>query len=68
MSFLRHRRSIIRWVLLGKAERGIARSAPPLIGLMSRNRLFLGELLSSRARLRFTGWLQFPPASRNCKP
>jgi hypothetical protein len=28
---------------------------------MSRNRLFLGRLLSSRARLRFTGQIDFHP-------
>ena len=44
----------------------------PIPGLltvsMSRNRLFLGGLLSSRARLRFTGWPDcYPPAS-GCKP
>ena len=37
---------------------------PPIIVTMSFNRLFLGRLLSSRARLRFTGFgysaTQFP--------
>jgi hypothetical protein len=31
-------------------------SPPAIIVTMSFNRLFLGGLLSSRARLRFTGW------------
>ncbi len=26
---------------------------------MRRNRLFLGGLVSTRARLRFTGWIQY---------
>jgi hypothetical protein len=38
------------------------RPCPRLLTVsMSRNRLFLGGLLSSRARLRFTGRIDFHP-------
>ena len=42
----------------GQRSRPGARS-PLLIGGMSRSRLFLDELISTRARLRFTGWYQY---------
>jgi hypothetical protein len=70
MSFLRHARSIgPMWVLAScKAEpecrlplvgpgvrhKGATEIAPPLIVRDESHRLFLGGLLSSRARLRFT--------------
>jgi hypothetical protein len=51
MSFPRHERSIVRWdnVCAEPVE-----FRTDLTVSMSRSRLFLGELLSSRARLRFT--------------
>ena len=52
MSFPRHERSIVRWGLV--CARNGCRSAQTLTVSMSRSRLFLGGLLSSRARLRFT--------------
>ena len=53
MSFPRHERSIIRW---GSCLGGTAPVPPEALTVwMSRSRLFLGELLSSRAHLRFTG-------------
>ena len=75
MSFLRHARSIgPMWVLAScKAEpecrlplvgpgvrhKGATEIAPPLIVRDESHRLFLGGLLSSRARLRFTGCVHF---------
>jgi hypothetical protein len=45
---------------------------PPIIVTMSFNRLFLGRLLSSRARLRFTGFgysaTQFPVGEIGWEP
>ena len=52
MSFPRHERSIVRWGLV--CARNGCRSAQTLTVSMSRSRLFLSGLLSSRARLRFT--------------
>jgi hypothetical protein len=52
MSFPRHRRSIVRWY--EDFGPGAKRVAAPLTVSMSRSRLFLGGLLSSSARLRFT--------------
>jgi len=75
MSFLRHVRSIgPMWGLASpKAEpayclplvgpgyryKGATEIAPLLIVRDESHRLFLGGLLSSRARLRFTGWVHF---------
>src|SRR5712692_4701802 len=75
MSFLRHARSIgPMWVLSSpKAEpecrlplvgpenwhKGATEIAPLLIVRDESHRLFLGGLLSSRARLRFAGWVHF---------
>jgi hypothetical protein len=54
-SFLRHGDLSARWI-----RRGPGASYMPTPGCssvwMSRNRLFLGGLVSTRARLRFTGW------------
>ena len=69
MSFPRHRRSIVRWGLLTRRGRSRAWLRPRLLTVsMSRSQLFLGELLSSIARLRFTGWSQLASTSRICKP
>ncbi len=58
MSFPRHRRSIIRWVFdRGPGGKRCPASPLPLIGVMSRSRLFLGGSLSSVARLRFAAAL-----------
>ena len=75
MSFLRHARSIgPMWVwlrpnlaygwglpLVGQQAglQGRESIAPLLIVRDESHRLFLGGVLSSRARLRFTGWLHF---------
>jgi hypothetical protein len=82
MSFLRHRRSIVRWVCFTEKGRNAVLLRPLLLTVsMSRNRIFLppqrrrpvagdpglGGLLSSRARLRFTGWSQLLHTSRICK-
>lgn len=57
MSFLRHGKSIVPMLAPGGSDR--QGSLPPIIVAMSFNRLFLGGLLSSRARLRFTGCHSF---------
>ena len=58
MSFLRHKQSIVQW---GSRLGGTGRcSAQTLTVSMSCSWLFLGELLSSRARLRFTSQRPFP--------
>jgi hypothetical protein len=44
------------------------RSAQTLTVSMSRSWLFLGELLSSRARLRFTNRHYLDSVGCNCKP
>jgi hypothetical protein len=67
MSFPRHRRSIIRWVLDRRpGEKQCPASPLPLIGVMSRSRLFLGGSLSSVARLRFAGRAQ-PALQWSCR-
>ncbi len=69
MSFLRHKRSIVRWILPRRPEaKWLSASPLPLIGMMSRSRLFLGGLRSRRARLRFNGRLHLAPAGRIRKP
>jgi hypothetical protein len=67
MSFLRHERSIVRCNSVQRGRNDVLFRPPLLTVSMSRNRLFLGGLLSSRARLRFTGWSQLLPPSRFCK-
>ena len=56
MSFLRHARSIgpMRFKTKGATE-----IAPLLIVRDESHRLFLGGLVSTRARLRFTGYVDF---------
>jgi hypothetical protein len=60
MGFLRHRKSIKLMSCHGSevlsGGRGQAIPAPPLIDSMSFGWLFLGRLLPSRARLRFTSF------------
>ena len=69
MSFLRHKRSIVRWVLAHRPEAKRCSASPlPLIGMMSRSRLFLGGLRSRRARLRFNGRFHLAPTGRIRKP
>jgi hypothetical protein len=69
MSFLRHKRSIVRWVLAQRPEAKRCSTSPlPLIGMMSRSRLFLGGLRSRRARLRFNGRFHLAPTGRTRKP
>lgn len=82
MSFFRHVRSIgPMWLLAwqkaeppcrlplvgpGGCSRGATEIAPPLIVRDESHRLFLGGLLSSRARLRFTGCVHFAMKD-NCR-
>jgi len=69
MSFLRHWRSIVRWVLFHKPEAKWCSTSPlPLIGMMSRSHLFLSGLVSTRARLRFGGRFYLLPIGRIRKP
>jgi hypothetical protein len=53
VSFFRHGKSFAPMVALGGSDQ--PESPPGIIVTMSFNRLFLGGLLSSRARFRFTG-------------
>ena len=53
LSFLRHGNLSLRCTRGGSNRYG---RLPPIIVTMSFNRLFLGGLLSSRARLRFAGF------------
>lgn len=50
MSFLRHERSIVRCNSVQRGRNDVLFRPPLLTVSMSRNRLFLGGLLSSRAR------------------
>ena len=75
MSFPRHVRSIgpmgvlvscwgepacrLPWAGPEDGHKGATEITPLLIVHDESHRLFLGGLLSSRARLRFTGWVQF---------
>src|SRR5580704_1272246 len=69
MSFLRHWRSIVRWVLFHKPEAKWCSTSPlPLIGMMSRSHLFLSGLVSTRARLRIGGRFYLLPIGRIRKP
>ena len=66
MSFSRHEQSIVRWgFCLGGEQKPFAQI---LTVSMSRSWLFLGELLSSRARRRFTSRHQFYSVGWICKP
>jgi hypothetical protein len=57
MSFFRHGRSFRP---MGQCWGAEAVPAPRCSSVwMSRNRLFLSGLVSTRARLRFTGWCQY---------
>jgi hypothetical protein len=58
MSFLRHGESIDPMIGLPLGASSCAHSQRSSAS-MSSSRLFLGRLLSSRARLRFVGWQQF---------
>lgn len=66
MSFLRHQRSIVRWGYLYRG-RSVSLLRPRLLTVsMSRSWLFLGGMLSSSARLRFTGCHQ-NAIQRSCR-
>ena len=50
---------------MGYEPGGAVSPSRPIVA-MSSSRVFLGELLSSRARLRFLGWVQvLPPKPRS---
>ena len=61
MSFFRHKRSIVRWEkdrYGGVNLYGALRRDGLLTEAMSRSRVFLGGLVSTRARLRFADSFQ----------
>ena len=58
MRLLRHQKSILPLNACPYCGRETLRLLSPFIGQMSFGRLFLGRLLASRARLRFTVRLQ----------
>lgn len=66
MSFSRHQRSIVRWA--SQPGGTVSGSAQPLTVSMSRSWLFLGGLLSSSARFRFTSRHHLHAVGCICKP